>query len=172
MSDEQKQEKDRLGRVTASTDPLGKVMTFTYDANGNFLPNGPEAPIAYDGDGRVAGPSEPRPPAPSGAPAELQPLQPLLRHRFGFRLSGSEAQEQSLPCDGHWPDECIVAIEHIRAYVTRDAESVPAANAIADLQVEARLQLGRILCTAHASDFQSSELLVVEVDVALYAVIQ
>ena len=170
MSDEKKQDRDRHGRVTATTDPLGNVVTFTYDANGTFLPNGPEAPIAYDADGRVGDPIEPRPPVEQSAPSALQPLQPLLRHRFSFRLSGSESQEQALPCDGLWPDQCIVAIERIRAYVTRDAQTAPAPNTIADMQVDAQLQLGRILCIAQASDLLPTELLVVEVDVALYAV--
>jgi hypothetical protein len=101
---------------------------------------------------------------PSAAPRQAG--RAISEHTFEFRLSGFERQEQS------WPRGAaaapIVAIQRVRAYLTRQGEPAEATSAIGGVEVHAELRGADILCTAQLSDFGPGELVVVQVEVALF----
>jgi hypothetical protein len=90
----------------------------------------------------------------------------VSEHTFEFRLSGSERQEQS------WPRGVaaapIVAIQRVRAYLTRHGEPAEATSAIGGVEVHAELRGANMVCTAQLSDFGPGDLVVVQVEVAVF----
>jgi hypothetical protein len=147
---------------------LGPVGTFTYDAHSTIT-------TAYDKTGRVvdrwAGPPKNTVPAPQqgATQATSGSATPRLRHCFEVRLCGVEASEQTLAVAAGDATTCLVAIERVRAFVTRDGQAAAAASPISGIEVQARLRNGLVACTAQLSDFPPGDLVVVQVEVALYA---
>jgi hypothetical protein len=68
----------------------------------------------------------------------------------------------------HYPCD-VVAIERLRAYLTRGGEPAAAASAIGGIEAHAKLEPRGLVCTVQVSDLAADELVVVEVEVALYA---
>jgi hypothetical protein len=152
------------GEGASHTNPVGKVTTFIYDGRGSLQMQGEQPVTVCYAAGHCIDPDKPQPAAEPATRPE-----PLLRHAFGFRLCGSETREEALPWAGHPPGSCILAIERLRAYVTRDGQSAAPASDIGGVEVHAELQPGRIVCTAQLSDFAAGDLVVVHVDVAVFA---
>jgi hypothetical protein len=65
------------------------------------------------------------------------------------------------------PADAILAIQSVRAYLTREGELV-ATSAIGGVEVDAELRPAGIFCTAQVSDFGAGDLAVVRVEVSLY----
>lgn len=151
------------------SDENPKVITWVCDAR--FGSEIYERGSQVDSEGRLIDPPvlvyrSPEYPVP--LPPE--PRTPSLAHTFEFGLSGSETQEQSLPLSegSVWKPDAVVAIQSVRAFLTRDGEPVPAASPINGVEVDAELRPGGIFCTAKLSDFGPADLVVARVEVALY----
>jgi YD repeat-containing protein len=155
--------------LTSHTDPSGNITTWVYDATGNCLGSLDQAPgttFQWDGTASNAAEAERCPTvAPQGAARRRKPI---ATHTFEFRLSGSESAEQAAPIAGPlaWPSDSIVAIERVRAYLTRQGEA--ATSAIGGVEVHAELRQDGIFCTAQVSDFGAGDLVVVQVEIGLY----
>jgi hypothetical protein len=67
----------------------------------------------------------------------------------------------------HYPGD-VVAIERLRAYLSRSGEPAAAAGAIGGIDAHAELDPRGLVCTVQVSDLVADELVVVEVNVALY----
>jgi hypothetical protein len=104
------------------------------------------------------------------APSESGTCGPcvVLTHAFEFRLAGSETQERRLALVNLRLDELVVAITAVRAYVTRHGEGVSGTSPIGGVEVRATLDQRGIVCTASVSDFAGGDLVVVQVDVAVF----
>jgi YD repeat-containing protein len=137
---------DCHGRVTSIGD-CGHVTTYVYDGSGNYVG---EKPVDYP----------PPPPAPYG-------VTPHLTHTFEFRLSSSEAQELREPYE-RGGGRAILGITGVRAFLTRQGETTGPLSAIGGLEVNAEIDRKRVTCRAALSDFGSADLVVVQVDVAIY----
>jgi hypothetical protein len=88
---------------------------------------------------------------------------PAARHTFEFRLGGSETQEQGWPGGG--PRAGQVAIQRVRAYLSRPGADPADPSVIAGLEVHAERRAAGIVCTAQLSDFGPAETVVVQVEV-------
>ncbi len=66
------------------------------------------------------------------------------------------------------PAACFLATTAVRAYLTRTADPAAASSAIGGVEVVAELGAGGIVCRAGLSDFGPGDLVVVQVDVALF----
>jgi hypothetical protein len=79
-------------------------------------------------------------------------------------------QEQVVPPSGSksWAAGGVLAIERVRAYLTRQGEAGAATSAIGGVEVHAELREGGIVCTVQLGDFGEGDLVVVQVEVALY----
>ncbi len=108
----------------------------------------------------------PAPGAVRAAPAQRRSA--ALRHCFAFRLCGTETQEQTLALTHFGRSSLIVAIERVRVYLS-GAAAAPV-GAIGGVEVHAVLDGRRVVCTAQLSDLPAGDLVVVEVDVAVYVV--
>jgi hypothetical protein len=151
------------GALSANTDGFGRVTTFCYDATANCVHVDEKAsgPVLA-ADGRTIKPASP--------PAAAVPRKPILTHTFEFRLSGSETQEQVVPLSGSksWAAGGVLAIQRVRTYLTRQGVAAAATSAIGGVEVHAELCEGCIFCTVELGDFGAGDLIVVQVDVALY----
>ena len=150
----------------ANRRPHHGVTTFTYDDQGRLRSVRDEMPTSrYDWpSGKLVVPE----PSAGDPPPALTPPQPVLRHTFEFRLTGSETQEQCLPlASGLRPAELLLATQAVRAYLTRTGEQA-ATSAIGGVEVGAELRAGGIVCRASLSDFGPGDLVVVQVEVALF----
>jgi hypothetical protein len=98
------------------------------------------------------------------------PRKPFLAHTVEFRLSGSEMQEQVVPQSGSksWAAGRVLAIERVRTYLTRQGEATADTRTIGGVEVHAELREGGIFCTVQLGDFGAGDLVVVQVEVALY----
>jgi hypothetical protein len=78
-------------------------------------------------------------------------------------------QEQVVPLSGSksWAAGGVLAIERVRTYLARQGEAA-ATSAIGSVQVHAELREGGIFCTVQLGDFGAGDLVVVQVEVALY----
>jgi YD repeat-containing protein len=146
---------DAFGRPLSITDdPYGQTVTYVYDAYGHA----------------VGGKSEdltPAPPAAPAAPARFGATAHLTQ-TFEFRLSGSEVQEQREPF-GRYPGAmAVLGITGVRAYLTRQGETTGPLSAIGGLEVSAELDRKGFTCRAGVGDFGPADLVVVQVDVAVY----
>ena len=142
-----------------------RVTTFVYDSSARGAQGTDHAAIDYIGaDGFTVAYGD----AGAAVPASDAPVvpRPALRHTFEFRLSGSETQEQCWPGDG--PSTGRVAIERMRAYLTRAGEPVAVPGAIAGLEVHAERREPGIVCIAQLSDFAAGDLVVVQVELAVF----
>jgi hypothetical protein len=94
---------------------------------------------------------------------------PVHDHTHEFRLSGSRRAQAfiSLPFDV--PDDIVVAITGVRVSVARPSDSALASSPIGGVEVKAELHDENIVCSAEVSDFAKGDLVVVQVDVAVYA---
>ncbi len=102
-------------------------------------------------------------------PPARTPAQPRLTHTFEFRLTGSLWQEQIIPVAATLgPAACFLATTAVRAYLTRTADPAAASSAIGGVEVTAELGAGGIVCRASLSDFGPGDLVVVQVNVALF----
>ncbi len=152
---------------SAIPDPPSLVATFTYDACARLTAvRGGEHHSTWLG-GTTDGSVPPQAARAQGMPTAATPC---LRHCFAFRLCGSEVQQQTLALERFGSAALIVAIESLRAYLTGAELGAAAVSAIGGIEVHAALDAGRVVCTAQLSDFQPGDLVVVEVDVAVYAV--
>ncbi len=147
--------------------PLGSVTTYTYDGRSGMISGGRETTTFYYDDGPA--PVEGARPVRERPPAASAPAQPVLTHTFGFRLTGAETQEQCVPLAAALgPAACCLATTAVRAYLTRTADPAAASSAIGGVEVAAELHAGSIVCRASLSDFGPGDLVVVQVDVALF----
>ncbi len=148
-------------------DPLGSVTTFTYDAEGGMTCVGREtSTFFYDATGApVEGPRAVHAePLPARTPGQAR-----LTRTFEFRLTGTETQEQCVPlAAARGPAACFLTTTAVRAYLTRTADPAAASSAIGGVEVAAELGAGGIVCRASLSDFGPGDLVVVQVDVALF----
>ncbi len=148
-------------------DPYGSVTTCVYDAAGRLsrVEDGWGRTYRYDQDGRClgsdAGAGQDRP-RPTAAPT------PRLARTFAFRLCGAETQEQTLALEGLGAAAAVVAIQRVQASVS-GAGQAGAAMPISGIEVHADLRDGRVVCTAQVSDFAAGDLVVVQVEIAVYA---
>ncbi len=102
-------------------------------------------------------------------PSARTPAEPRLTHTFEFRLTGAETQEQCVPLAAALePAACCLATTAVRAYLTRTADPAAASSLIGGVEVAAELHAGSIVCRAGLSDFGPGDLVVVQVDVALF----
>ena len=151
----------------ATPDPHDHVATFTYDPCGRPPSSQPGASNTIDyrcgWTGQLPA-AQPRKPAASAT----APCTPCRRHCFEFRLCGSERQQQSLALDGCRGAAPIAAIERLRAFLTGAGPSAAAASAIGGIEVYLEAGPGGVVCTAQLSDFKAGDLVVVQVDVAVY----
>ncbi len=147
--------------------PLGSVMTFTYDAQGGMTSGSRETSTFYH-DGSPAAVEGPRP-VRGALPRTSASTQPRLTHTFEFRLTGAETQEQCVPLAAALgPAACFLGTTAVRAYLTRTADPAAASSAIGGVEVAAELHAGSIVCRASLSDFGPGDLVVVQVEVALF----
>jgi hypothetical protein len=139
------------------------TTTYVYDGSGSYsAERAGMPPGGSDGAGMGSGaanaePGEPRSP---GTPAR-----PPLHRALEFRLTGSEAR--SMPLGPGAPADLILAVERVRVDVTR-AGAAAADGALGGVEIQAELREGVPVCTAQVSDFAAGDLVVVQVDVALY----
>jgi hypothetical protein len=138
---------DAHGRITSIGD-RGEVTTFVYDGIGICVG---KKPVDFP----------PPPPAPYG-------VTPHLTHTFEFRLSSSEAQELREPYERVPGTRTVLGITGVRAFLTRQGETTGPLSAIGGLEVNAEIDRQRVTCRAALSDFGSADLVVVQVDVAIY----
>jgi len=150
-------------------DPSEPRRTFVYDHGGTTTRWTADADgvrtFEYDACGVAANTKQPLP-LPNGA-AGIQ-AQPVHLETFEFRLTASEAQEQCAALGNLRPGDYIVATRCMRAYLTRTADPGAASSVIAGLEVHAELRDGNLVCAAALSDFGPADLVVVQVEVALY----
>ena len=66
------------------------------------------------------------------------------------------------------PAALIIAMHGVRAYLTRTGEPAAAGSAIGGVEVGAELRAGGIVCRVSVSDFGPDDLVVVQVEVALF----
>jgi hypothetical protein len=135
---------DAYGRTH---DPYGESVTYVYDSCGHVVDVKSEEP--------------PAPPARFGAT-------PHLTHTFEFRLSGSEVQEQREPFERYPGSMAVLGITGVRAYLTRQGETTGPLSAIGGLEVSAELDRKSFTCRVGIGDFGPADLVVVQVDVAVY----
>ena len=149
-----------------SYDPMGTLTTKTYDASGTLVRREVNENtfrgFAY------TGPAVPRVASPPLPPPAVLPAQPLHAQTFEFRLSGSEAQEQSVALGAVGRGGAIVATRCVRAYLTRSGDAGAASSVIGGFEVHAELRDGQLVCSAALSDFGPGDLVVVQVEVAVY----
>jgi len=158
------------GGMSSHRDPDGAVKTFCYDASAHCLGSVDQAHrTAFVWDARPIDPAEAEQHRAAAAHGAAARRKPIMTHTFELRLCGSEVQEQSVPMSGPQarPSDFIVAIERVRAYLTRQGEAI-ATSAIGGVEVHAELRPSGMFCTAQLSDFGAGDLVVVQVDVALY----
>ena len=158
-------------------------MSNERDSAGNPDPYSATTTCVYDGDGRLrsvqdaaartvcyryeSDRSAPRTPAddspapPAGNPPERRSLE--------FRLCGTEAQQQAFPVEAPAGAALLVAIERVQAFLSGDGPAGATARGIGGIDVHAEIAGGTITCTAQVSDFQPADLVVVRVDLAVYA---
>jgi hypothetical protein len=123
---------------------------------------GPTTSVVYDG--RAA--SRPAPPgAPAAHPAETAAV---LRHTFEFRLAGAEAQEQTCAVPEPWPGAVVAAAEAVRVFVTPGAARAGPAGPIGGIEVCTALRGGRLICSASLTDLATDDVVVIQVDVAVF----
>lgn len=141
----------------------GGTTTYVYDAVGRVCSiEGPLESFAYDG----AGPDHSSPPEP-GEQHAARTAQPVLKRSLEFRLCGSEMQEQVLALDG-FSGRLIATVNNLRAYLTCcDPSTV--GRAIGGVAVGVALRGAEAVCTVRLTDFAPGDLVVVQVDVAVYA---
>jgi hypothetical protein len=94
---------------------------------------------------------------------------PLVRRCCEFRLGGSQEQTQTVALDPAPAGKVIVAIERLRAYLAGDGTAGAPASPIGGIEVHAHWCAGQVACTARLSDFRTDDLVVVQVDLAVYA---
>ncbi len=148
-------------------DPLGSVTTFTYDGESGMTCVGREtSTFYYDATGAsVEGPRA----VHAEPPPARTPAQPRLTRTFEFRLTGTETQEQCVPlAAARGPAACFLTTTAVRATLTRTADPAAGSSAIGGEEVTAELGAGGIVCRAGLSDFGPGDLVVVQVDVALF----
>ncbi len=148
-------------------DPLGTVTTYTYDAESGMTCVGREtSTFYYDATGApVEGPR----PVHAEPPPARTPGQPRLTRTFELRLTGTETQEQCVPrAAARGPAACFLTTTAVRVYLTRTADPAAGSSAIGGVEVAAELGAAGIVCRASLSDFGPGDLVVVQVDVALY----
>jgi hypothetical protein len=153
----------------AIPDPHGGVATFTYDACGP-VPRGPvrtNYTTWHSGTGTTGGLVPSLTAGPNGPPGAAAPC---LRHCCEFRLCGTESKEQTIALDGIGSTGLIAAIERVRAFFTREGASGAPASAIGGVEVHAELRGGALVCAVQLSDFTSQDLVVVQVDLAVYRI--
>ncbi len=99
----------------------------------------------------------------------LTRAQPRLTHTFEFRLTGSETQEQCVPVgSGLSPAELLLATQGVRS--TLRAPRIRRQPSARSARWKWRRSCaGGIVCRASLSEFGPRDLVVVQVDVALFA---
>jgi hypothetical protein len=150
------------------TDMCGFVTTVVrYTGESGIGHGGPEPGSAADAEDKRIEAAELERSVAAERRAAGEPRRPILTHTFEYRLSGSEAAEESwpLPPCRPSPSGFIVAITSVRTYLTR---VTAAGSAIGGVEVHAELRPSGIFCTAQLSDFGAADLVVVQVEVALY----
>jgi hypothetical protein len=152
---------DRWGSVTTSichTDTPGRCVGSRDPTFG----------LAFAAEGKLIDLAELERGAATAPRAAVGQREPILTHTFEFRLSSSEGAEESLPLPPYGPAPSgFVGITSVRTFLTRHGEAA-ATSAIGGLEVHAELRQGGIWCTAQLSDFGAGDLVVVQVEVALF----
>jgi hypothetical protein len=146
--------------LKASNDPFGGVFTYAYDCLGTPVTTENRTIDNTDGGDVSIVPAE-HTTRLSGI-GMTEAARPGARHTFEFRLAGSETQEQAWPGGG--PRTGSVAIQRVRAYLSRLGAAPADPSAIAGLEVHAERRAAGIVCTAQLSDFGTEEIVVVQVD--------
>jgi hypothetical protein len=100
--------------------------------------------------------------------AARKPVQPWFSDTIEMRLSGAETQERLVPVERAEPGRDVLAITGVRAFLTRHGEPAGRSSAIGGIAVRADLQEHGILCIVESSDFGPGDLIVVQMDVAVY----
>ncbi len=116
----------------------------------------------YDGDGNcLATQEECRGPRSTRGP--------VFSHTQEFRLTGSGRVTAVMDLPFDVPDEIVVAITRVRASLARPSDPGMASSAIGGVDARAEVQGDGILLSARLSDFARADLVVVQMDVAVYA---
>jgi hypothetical protein len=87
-----------------------------------------------------------------------------------FRLCGSEGQTQTIPVPVSGSGSVIVAIDPVRAFLSGGGPAAAARTAIGGVEARAQYDAGQVVCTAQLSEFDPGDLVVVQVELAVYAV--
>lgn len=94
---------------------------------------------------------------------------PVFSRTQEFRLSASRRAQVCTDLPFDVPDDIIVAITAVRVSVARPTDSAEASSPIGGVDVKAELRDESIVCSAEVSDFARGDLVVVQVDLAVYA---
>jgi hypothetical protein len=156
---------DSQGRRITCQDLASNLVTHVYDAGGGRIavitPYG--ATPHYEG----AGPPE----TPKGsAPSRPEAAVPVFRRAFEFRLAGSETQDQSAPLPRLAGGAFVIATNNVRVYLSRRDGATEPAEAIGGVEVTAALRDDALVVSACLSDLGSQEIVVIQLDVDVYAV--
>jgi YD repeat-containing protein len=156
------------GKDPSAPDPKNLITTFVYDAGRGSVIHGTDGfqRFTYDAVGRCTGSTDARGEATPCGPG-LSAALPTLVHTFEFRLVGTETQEQTLTLSG-MTGRAAVAIAAVRLSLTRTGEAATEVSPIGGIEVHAELRDGAAVCRAGLSEFAAGDLIVVQVDVALY----
>jgi hypothetical protein len=100
--------------------------------------------------------------------AARKPVRPWFSDTIEMRLSGAETQERLVPVEWAEAGRDVLALTRVRAFLTRQGEPAGRSSAIGGIAVRADLQEHGILCIAESSDLGRGDLIVVQVDVAVY----
>ena len=94
---------------------------------------------------------------------------PVFSNTQEFRLAGSGRSAAIVDLPFEVPDEIVVAITGVRASLARPNEPGMTSSAIGGVDVRAELRGDGILLSAQLSDFAGADLVVVQMDLAVYA---
>jgi hypothetical protein len=144
-------------------DPNPVIGTFSYDSHRSI---DKVSCATYDAAGRLISVTDACGEGKSQGNGLRSALSSLV-HTFEFRLIGTEAQEQTLALGGK-AGRAVVAIAAVRANLTRAGDAAAEVSPIGGIDVRAELRDGQAVCRAGLSEFAATDLIVVQVDVAVY----
>jgi hypothetical protein len=105
---------------------------------------------------------------PHGVPGPTASLVLVLSRSLEFRLCCSEEQQQSVAHGLPSIHVSIATANNLRVYLTQRGDPGAAKASIGGVELWTELRPNELVCVARLSDFTEGDLVVVQVDVAIY----
>jgi hypothetical protein len=106
------------------------------------------------------------PAAPAGPPRAAPTT--LFNETAEVRLSGATARQAVCDLLFELPPDAVVAVNHVRVYVTRTGDPDAPSSAIGEVEFRAELLGNALSYTTRSTDFRKGDLVVVRADIAIY----